>query len=171
MRRRLSHLLLWPLLAILAVFTARAETEYDVKAAFTVRFADYVQWPAKKANIIIGIVGRDPFGGAFQRILADSPDAARRIRVRTISATDIAALQSCDILFISNSEADRIGTVLKAIAGQPVLAVSDIESFEAQGGAISFMIRNSRVKFKVNESVATAQGLKLDKDLVLRSAR
>lgn len=159
-------------LALLAGTTAAfAETDYDVKAAFTVRFADYVQWPRTGGPVVIGIVGRDPFGGAFQRLLAENPDAAKRVRVRNIAASDVAAMRECNIVFVSNSESDRVASILKALSGQPVLTVSDIDGFEDQGGAIGFTIRSSKVKFKVNESAAVAQGLKLDKALIMRSAR
>jgi len=45
--------------------------EYQVKAAFLYNFIKFVDWPKEKtadpnAPLIIGILGKDPFGDAFE---------------------------------------------------------------------------------------------------------
>jgi hypothetical protein len=150
---------------------AWAETEYEVKAAYTLRFADYVKWPESRGKVIVGIVGRDPFDGAFQRLLRESPDFAQRVSIRTLASSDTSAIRECSILFVSKSEQDRLPAIFRTVGSLPVLTVSDIENFEALGGHIGFTIRNSKVRFRVNQSAAEAQGLKLDKALVVRSAQ
>jgi hypothetical protein len=177
MHGSLIHIAFRWLLAVAALLcafapTARAETEYEVKAAFTLRFADYVQWPGKRDSVVtVGIVGRDPFEGAFQRLLSENPDMAKRFRVKNVAASDAAGLRGCDIVFICNSEADRLEAIMRSVSGHPVLTVSDVPDFDTRGGGIGFNVRNSRIKFSVNEPAAAAQGLKLDKQLLIRSAR
>ncbi len=44
--------------------------EYQIKAAFIYNFINFVDWPKEKMAesnepVIIGIVGKDPFGDAF----------------------------------------------------------------------------------------------------------
>src|SRR4051812_38643992 len=66
---------LFALLAFVSLGTPllHAESEYDVKAAYLFKFTKFVEWPASAyasndAPFVIGIVGRDPFGG-LDRIL------------------------------------------------------------------------------------------------------
>src|SRR5260370_31416836 len=47
--------------------SARALTEYELKAAFLFNFAKFVDWPPRafpeaSAPLIFGIIGEDPFG-------------------------------------------------------------------------------------------------------------
>ena len=46
----------------------RAESEYDVKAAYLYKFTKFVEWPeaafaSAEAPFVIGVIGRDPFAG------------------------------------------------------------------------------------------------------------
>ena len=57
--------------------------EYEVKAAFMYNFLKFVDWPEEKtaktgSQIIIGIIGQDPFGGAAD-ILKDKKVEERNV--------------------------------------------------------------------------------------------
>ncbi len=165
---RLSLALLW-LLAPLA----RADSEYDVKAAYLVNFAKLVDWPATafssgRSALIIGVVGRGGAGDELARTVAGASANGRPIEVRRVSAGDRGALAACHLLFVTESE--RAEAVISAVQGRPVLVVGEAEDFARQGGAIGFVKDGATVKFEANPKAAMRNGLSIGAKL-LRVAR
>jgi hypothetical protein len=75
-RRSLYRCLFTVLLAggSMAVSFAQTATEYQVKAAFLFNFTHFVEWPAQgfpsaQSPMVIGILGKDPFGRILQQII------------------------------------------------------------------------------------------------------
>src|SRR5262245_948495 len=61
--------------------------EYQVKAAFLVKFAMFVEWPGQtfpdaQTPITLGILGEDPFGSEFEAALAKETANGRRFQLR-----------------------------------------------------------------------------------------
>jgi hypothetical protein len=143
--------------------------EYQVKAAFLVKLAMFVEWPAKafaspEAPIRIGILGRSPFGKDFDEVAAKERINGRRLEVRV--ATDIAGLRECHIVFIAQSEQGRLAEIKAAVAGQPVLTVGDHPEFAQDGGMVNFIKEDGRVRFEVNRAAADKVGLRLSSKLL-----
>src|SRR5512144_1516788 len=72
----------WLVFVVCGLFLAgpvqpvRAASEYELKAAFLLNFAQFVQWPAespasKSGTVILGVLGKDPFGPAIARAVGD----------------------------------------------------------------------------------------------------
>jgi hypothetical protein len=153
---------------------ARAEnapqgpSEYQVKAVFLYNFVKFVEWPATPAGqegpIEICVLGKDPFGGALERVVEGKTVNARQIVIRRIG--EIAAARSCQVLFVSASEAGRVSELTKAIRGRNVLTVSGIDRFCERGGIITFLMEGQRVRFQINPKMATSAGLKISSKLL-----
>ena len=101
--------------------------ELQVKAAFLLNFAAFVEWPAHAfaaptAPIVVGIYGRDPFGSALDAIFSGEEMRGRGFRVKRIPAGgDVGGVH---ILFISDSERARYGSILGRARHQPTLTVA-----------------------------------------------
>ncbi len=89
---RSSLLCVLPLLCFVLCFATSAHaqkaelTEYDLKAAFLYRFAKYIEWPAEafagtQTEFVLGILGEDPFGGAFDEAPTWKPINGRKFVV------------------------------------------------------------------------------------------
>lgn len=157
--------------------TARAgaapRREYEIKAAFLYHFARYVEWPEEdpptpRDAFVIAVVGRDPFGGALDRIASTRTVGNRKIAVRRFESPDDCA--PCDVLFVSSSEADRLHGVLARTKGAHTLVVGDTKGFARRGVAINFFIERNKVRFEINPAAARRAGLKISSKL-LRLAR
>jgi hypothetical protein len=139
-------------------------TEYQVKAAFLYNFARFTTWPSQDAQPFFNIcvLGSDPFGEALDALegktIGDNP--IKVSRRREISEAD------CQVLFISRSEQGNLSTILEALAGSPVLTVSEIEGFTEHGGAIQFYAEKNKVRFKINQRAAEELGLKISSHLL-----
>lgn len=167
-RAGLALLLGWCMAA--GVWAETAPTrEYQVKAAFLLRFLQFVEWPEQAfgqpdSPLRIGILGEDPFGVALDHIAANE-----RVRNRPLLITRsamVADLRTCHMIFVANSERDRLDEVAKELPAEAVLTISDIEGFAERGGTIRFYLADKKVRFEINPTVAQRQHLKVSAQLL-----
>src|SRR5258707_3130307 len=92
-------------------------TEYQLKAAFLYNFIKFVEWPttSQTGPLTLCVLGKDPFDGELERATDGKTVNGRPMIIRRLN--DAAAAQSCQVLFVSSSEAGRAPEVLKRVAG------------------------------------------------------
>jgi len=144
-------------------------TDAQLKAAFLYNFAKFTEWPRSAftnatAPLVFGVLGRNPFGTGLETALRDKTIGGRPVqlaRFRTVDEVD-----TCHVLFISDSERPRMEQTLKALAKRPVLTVSDVESFAARGGMLGFYREGDQLRFEANPDAAQKAGVKLSSRLL-----
>jgi hypothetical protein len=175
--------------------TAR-EIEYEVKAAFIFNFMKFIEWPPEKQrskendaeaakSMIIGIVGTNPFGSAFQPIL-DKEVQKKKIRLVEIpgfqsfqndyrnqsqALDDYKAryqpiISECDVLFICESENDYRKELLSLTEGRHLLTISDLPEFAKKDGMIGFVKDNNKIRFEINLQAAEKEKMKIRSQLL-----
>lgn len=134
-------------------FSAAQPKEYEVKAAFLLSFAKFVEWPAESfaspdSPIVLAVAGDDPFGEALDRVVQGRTAQGRRFTIRRFHRAD--RLERCHILFIGGSEdpGEWLAAVQRGSA-EGVLTVGEGRDF-CRRGAISFLIEQRRVHLAVN---------------------
>ncbi len=156
-------------LGLLAVARAQpALTEAQAKAAFVLNFARYVEWPAasfasREAPVVACLVGRDTLGAALSA-LDGRPVQGRTLKVRRGVAAD--DMRGCHVVVIGDADERRVVPVLRALAGQPVLTVSDTEHFVDLGGGIGLLTADDRLQFEVNRGALEQAQLKASASLL-----
>ena len=145
---------------------AQGPSEYQVKAAFIYNFVKFVDWPVirNEGPIEICVLGKDPFGGAIERVVEGKIVNGRPFVIRRIG--EIAAARSCHVLFVNRSEAGRVSLIAKATRAWNVLTVSDVDQFCERGGIIAFLMEGRRVRFQINPKMAAAAGLTISSKLL-----
>lgn len=143
--------------------------EYEVKAAFIYNFARYVEWPSSAFAgptdpIRLCILGDDPFGEIVDRTLRGKTVAQHPFVVLRIE--EIEKTRGCHIVFVSRAESERLGAVLAAVHGRPVMTIVDVEGAVQRGAILNFVLRDGRVRFAVNTGSAQRSGLSLSSQLV-----
>jgi hypothetical protein len=159
-------------LAAVVAVSARADDlalEYRVKAAFVFNFARFVTWPADRfagpdAPLDLCVLGRDPFGRHLADVVRDKRVAGRMISLHYAQAPD--RLPACEILFIGESESDRLHELLAGVTTEPVLTVSELPEFAFRGGMIRLLVENGKVRFEINPAAARAAGLDISSRLL-----
>jgi len=145
-----------------------AFTPNDLEAAYLFKFGQFVQWPADAAlgsqSFSICTLGEDPFGKKLDDLVANETLQGRKIVPKRLSAA--TAADSCQILFIGESEEPRLAKDLAAVQGKPVLTVSSLPGFLDRGGMILFLVQNNRVRFAVNLPAAQQAGLQLSSEFL-----
>jgi hypothetical protein len=183
-----TYILLMFIFGMFAVVQTNAETaserEYQLKAAFLYNFIMFVDWPAEKmpeANepVIIGILGDDPFGNAFEPIKDKQAKEHQIIIQRFGKWQDIAKLnreefdreieqiRKSHLLFICSSEQPQLQEIMHFVNGYNILTVSDMENFLTSGaGIIKFVIEDGKIRFEINVTAAEKAKLEIRSQLL-----
>lgn len=135
--------------------------------------ARFISWPAASfsaadAPLIIGVLGDSPFGAILEEVVKGETVRQRPIKVRIVSLQDAGT--KCHLLFISRSERERLGPVLRSLAASSVLTVSEVDGFTKSGGILGLTIEKGKIRFEVNPEAAVRAKLKIDSQF-LRLAR
>ena len=142
--------------------------ESQVKAAFLINFAKFVEWPDAPSRsgkpLVIGLLGRDATGVALVTMAAGKVVSGRPLVLRHF--TTISEVSECDLLYVARTESRRLPAVVEALKGRHVLTVSDHPEFAREGGMIAFRSGNRRVSFEVNPVAARGNGLIISSQLL-----
>ncbi len=156
------------LLAWLAPCWAEGMSEGDVKSAYVLNFAKFVEWPAatvwndNKATLCV--VGNNVLGGALVE-LDGRKAGGRELRV-VLHANANDNLQGCHLVFIGESERRQAGAIIKALGESSILTISDTEDFAEKGGCIGLLYRENKIVFEVNLASSKKSGLRLPSQLL-----
>lgn len=196
MRIRVYNLIVLTLVLFAAALAAETQTdseanrEYQIKAAFLYNFIKFVDWPgetsASDKPIIIGIIGKDPFGGAFEP-MKDKTAKDKKVIVKWFKGLDelekssqmdksgkhpqIDDIRECNLLFICRSEKEKLKETLDLLKDRSVLTVADMQGFLEAGGIINFVIEENKVGFEINITVAKKAKLEIRSNLLRLAKR
>ena len=162
------------ILACFATSVPAAEPAPDcqIKAVCLLNFAQFTEWPSQAflkqdSPLVIAILGADPFGSLLDDTVRDEVVRGRRLIVQRYRK--IEEIKSCHILYIGQSESNRLEHIVKMLDGKPVLTVSDIPGAAPRGVMIRFLTEETKVRFRINNEAAKAANLTLSSKL-LRAA-
>jgi hypothetical protein len=159
----------WMLGAALPVLAANVYPEASVKAAFVLRFADYVEWPRPpERNFVIAVLGRGDMAASLQALATRSAHG-RPVQVRRIRRAEEA--RDAQILYVGSDRSGSLAPLLKAVPGRGVLVVTEEEAGLDSGSTINFLVADGRVRFEISASAASRAGLKVSSELLGVAAR
>jgi hypothetical protein len=165
---------------------SEASREYQVKAAFLYNFIKFVDWPGEETAdsnepIIIGIIGKDPFGNAFEPV-KDKPVRDRKVVINYFKELDelkksdkadaqIEAIRKCYLLFVCPSEKEKLGEIINLVKDRNILTVADMQGFLEAGGIVNFVIDENKVGFEINNVAAKHANLQIRSQLLRLAKR
>lgn len=144
--------------------------EYQVKAAFIYKFATYIRWPVAagaetSTPFVIGVLGKDPFGGALDEVVLGQKVQGRPIVVNRLGRAEDAL--RCDVLFVSSSERGNLRQIFAVLRGAPVLTVGDMDEFAELGGMVNLITtQDNHIRFDINKGAVDRAGLKAPSQLL-----
>jgi hypothetical protein len=143
--------------------------EYDLKAAFVYQFTHYTEWPAESfedstSPIVVAVVGEDPFRGALERAVRDKTVGGRSLAYRHFANAN--ALEPCHVLYVSPSERQQLGQIVRDAQDFAALTVADTEDFTREGGMVRFLTENKKVRFEIRRKAVEAAGLRIKAQLL-----
>ncbi|QQG65133.1 YfiR family protein [Desulfobulbus oligotrophicus] len=161
---------LWVVSRVADVQAEECNHEYHLKAAFLVNFAKFITWPeqalpADQQDFVLCVVGKDVFGSALDGV--ESKTVGGRT-VRVVRVKSLKNVPTCQMLFISPSEADNLSLIDRwATGGQKAaVMVSDVFNFIEAGGHIQLIVTDNRLSFVVNHTAMRKLGLQANSSLL-----
>lgn len=172
---RLSGLaLLLVLLGLPAPRAPRAQpvsaTEYQIKAAYLLKFGSYVEWPPqafeqRDSPFVIGVLAADAVAEEVERAAVAAVVEGHPVQVRRLEQSD-AGSAGAHVLFIDRSRGGQLADTLALARGRPLLTVTESEQALAHGGMINFVIVENKVRFDIALAPAEASQLKISARLL-----
>lgn len=162
-----------------------------IKAGMLLNFIRYTEWPDQafasgESPIIITVLGEGEMNSLLAQTVLGQRVRGRAMEVRRLdypkslrgesSASEDRLrefqrqLRASHLLFLCDSERDRLETVLRHLDRSNVLTVSDMDEFCERGGMLGLAIRGGRVAFDANPDEIQETQLKVSSQL-LRLAR
>ncbi len=162
--RRRAAVLLLTLVATGQQARAQSSLEYEVKAAYLVKFAPFIEWPdtafsSTGAPLAICVVGPDPFGQLLDRAAAGARDGDRPVTIRRLAVPDAG----CQILFAGGDD-QAVENTLEVVKDRPVVTVTD--SGGPAHGIISFAVIGNHVRFDIDEAEADSVSIRISSKLL-----
>jgi uncharacterized protein DUF4154 len=153
---------------VLPVQSAPA-AEYQVKAVFLFNFAQFVEWPPSafsqsQTPLVIGVLGQDPFGAYLDETVRGERVNNRPLTVRRYRRVE--EIQTCHVLFISRSEADRLDQILASLKYRKILTVADIDSASGSRVMIRFVTQQNKIRLQINPEAARVANLIISSKLL-----
>ncbi len=147
-----------------------ADREYTIKAIFLYNFFNYITWPADsmqqdQSATTLCIYGDDPFGEALSYVEKKSRPQ-RALHIKRLGNKALNKDTPCHILFVSQSESDRLTKLNGEINRPGMLTVSDIQGFAGSKGIIEFTKDHDRIKLTINAKRLQQAGFKASSQLM-----
>ena len=158
----------------------------EVEAAYLVNFLRYTEWPqhtfaSAQAPYVVTVIGSEPEAQSVRAVAqAAGLINGRSIEVRQVpkvrdpdhakNKQNMETLRSSHLVFFHASAGNVSQQDLAPLAGQPVLTVSDVPGFAADGGMLGLLTSAGHIVFEANPDVIRQSGL-LVSAKVLKLAR
>ena len=157
------------LTAALGPASAQTSLEIAVKATDLYKFAAFVDWPASAfagptEPAVLCVTGDDPFGPVLDQVVRGQRVGDRPIEVVRLDRVERGA--PCTILFAARSRRQPPAEALDRVRGQPVLTVTDDAGDPNARGMIDFVLRDGRVRFRIDPRAAERSGLSISSKLL-----
>jgi hypothetical protein len=140
---------------------AGPSVEYQVKAAFLLNFARFIEWPPdafqnEKTPITLCVFRYDPFGSALDEVIRGKAVNNRDLLARRVN--DLQDVKACQLVFVSDREDAHLSEISNHLRGTSALVVGEAAGFAERGGTVQFFLENNKLRFAVNvDAVARAR--------------
>lgn len=143
-------------------------TPREYKAAILSKIPPYIQWPdhalpASDKQIVIGILGKDPFDDLLEKLVKGRKIEGRDVVVKTIARAE--EISQCQILFIPAESNDLWQEWRKGRDVSGLLTVGESKDFATKlGGVVGLSVEER--KLEINLKNARKAGLQINSKLL-----
>jgi hypothetical protein len=145
-----------------------ALTESEIKASYLLNFVRFTDWSgganSSHRPLTICVAGKDAFTPPVLADLAKQTIAGRSLQIRILS--DVQPIPHCHVLFVGDSEDERVVELIEAARSWQVLTVGETTKFRSAGGMIRFFESDGTIRFEVNADALSRSPLKLSSRLL-----
>jgi len=154
--------------AFIVAGQAQSATEDQIKAAYVLNFASFVDWPSEAFTGEPGFnfcaLGRSRVADELNADIQGKKINGRVSAFRYLKNPDDS--HNCHVVFVSGNSAKQQQKLLDIQSGRPTLLVGEFPGFAQAGGTMDFIVENGKVMFEVNLVAANEAHLKLSSKLL-----
>lgn len=160
-------LLIVCLVTVLTPTYALSKSEYSIKAAFLVKFLDFISWDnfKNKSGETITIIGKDPFGKVLDDYVSRVKEK-NNLNLKVVRTKYSDTAFDGQVIFSAETDPSKIAKLIENMKNKRVLTVGEGEQFAKLGGTIAFIIKNNKVRFIINLKSAKKAGIKISSKLL-----
>lgn len=144
------------------------EIDNEVKAAFIIRFTEFIDWPERndpgRQPLIVCVLGDHPVEPILARLTQGYIVRGRTIDIRHVANVESAG--ACDVVFVPDTQSAQLPALSRALHALPVLVITNGPGLATAGSAINLFREGSRLRFEINPGVLEAAGLKASSRLL-----
>ncbi|MCD6681237.1 MAG: YfiR family protein [Burkholderiaceae bacterium] len=167
--RALCALAPWIVLPRLERAAAAQAPIEQVKAAYLLKFPDFVEWPpnafsSPDSPFVVGISGADDVYVELRALAAGQRVAGRMIEVLRLQNPEPDFVTQ--LIFVGNDRSMQLPVWIDAYARRPVLIVADTVGGLESGAMLNFVEVDARLRFEASPAAAERSGLRLSSRLL-----
>jgi len=153
-----------------SVGQVQTASEYQVEAAYLYNFAKFTEWPKQSlpdgpSPLVIGAAGGDSeFLEVLRRTVAGKTIGTHPVAVKRVSSLD--EMKSCHLVFFRSSDRKRTQSAIAGLGQASVLLVGMEQTFLQQGGMITLVLENGRIRFEVDQASLDRANIRLSPNLL-----
>ena len=146
-------------ISLFAFNNVMANSEIEQKAKIIKHLAGLVTWSSNVINVCL--LGNFADGERVVEKLNGKMIKEKKLQVLKKDTLD-GIVQTCNIVYISNSEKHNAKKIIEIFDGKPALLISDIPDFAQNGGSINFMMLNKILAITLNLESIKKSGIKIN---------
>lgn len=144
--------------------TTNAQTSITkVQSLYLYNFIKNIQWSNVSDTYIIGVYANDATVKEISQVLSIRKFNGKSIQVKKIASP--AQASNCHIVYVSAQNASKVKNIKSGANLKNTLVVSEKGQL-SNGASIAFVLENSKLKFKINQSACSASGLQVSQSLL-----
>lgn len=150
--------------------SAGAPTEEQVKAAFLINFAKYIDWPSEgfpspDSPYVFVVLGDARIDSALREMAAGKQVAGRSLLVA--AADDGSSLAGgVHVLFVAEGAEGKLAPILALLDASCVLTVGESDQFLKDGGVVNLARRDHKIRLQINLGAAQSKQFKISSKLL-----
>jgi hypothetical protein len=142
----------------------REASELQVKAAYLLKFGEFVQWPASAfasadAPLVIAVAGADALAAVLERMAQGKRVDRHALQIKRLRRGD--APTGGHIVFVAPGELERLLPAADSLKAAAVLTVTDGSRAPQPTGIFNYVARDGRVRFEIDAQAADAARLRI----------
>ncbi len=130
----------------------------QIKASYVYNFLKFVSF--RRENLLepgevrLCFLGKGEIGAALQKINNATIPQGRLRLIRLGEYGPDISLNGCNALYLSESEVEKVDTILARINAYQVLTIGEFSPFISHGGLIELYKREDSIRFRINGELA-----------------
>ncbi len=142
---------------------SQTSSAYKIQSLFLYNFTKHVKWSNTETTFTVGIYGNAKAFSEIKENLQSKMVWGKKINVIEISSSN--ELSKCHIAYMPKSNKKKIIDIVEASDLSNTLLVTEGDLMN-DGAAISFVFKESKMKFKISKTKIEQVGLKVSSSLL-----